>query len=117
MLTHSSRWSHALGNAVVPSRWQATVGGFCAEREGQPVQDLESDVVGDVLPAAGQGGGDLEGDRWSADARRCDRGGPDRPDGGGHDAGAGGGTAVPPRLLRLPPGAVRADAVATARGR
>src|SRR3954451_7377061 len=42
---------------------------FCAEREGQPVQDLESDVVGDVLPAAGQGGGDLEGDRWSADAR------------------------------------------------
>ena len=28
MLTHTSRWSHAPGNAVVPSRWQATsVGG------------------------------------------------------------------------------------------
>ena len=26
MLTHTSRWSHARGNAVVPSRWQAT---FC----------------------------------------------------------------------------------------
>jgi hypothetical protein len=25
MLTHTSRWSHAHGNGVVPSRWQATV--------------------------------------------------------------------------------------------
>jgi hypothetical protein len=24
MLTHTTRWSHAPGNAVVPSRWQAT---------------------------------------------------------------------------------------------
>ena len=24
MLTHTSRWSHARGNEVVPSRWQAT---------------------------------------------------------------------------------------------
>lgn len=24
MLTHTPRWSHALGNRVVPSRWQAT---------------------------------------------------------------------------------------------
>ena len=24
MLTHTSRWSHAPGNRVVPSRWQAT---------------------------------------------------------------------------------------------
>ena len=24
MLTHTSRWSHARGNGVVPSRWQAT---------------------------------------------------------------------------------------------
>ena len=24
MLTHTSRWSHAPGNAVVPSHWQAT---------------------------------------------------------------------------------------------
>lgn len=24
MLTHTSRWSHAAGNQVVPSRWQAT---------------------------------------------------------------------------------------------
>ena len=26
MLTHTSRWSHARGNGVVPSRWQATCG-------------------------------------------------------------------------------------------
>src|SRR4051812_36777056 len=32
MLTHSSRWSHALGNAVVPSRWQATVGADVLDR-------------------------------------------------------------------------------------
>ena len=25
MLTHISRWSHARGNEVVPSRWQATL--------------------------------------------------------------------------------------------
>ena len=25
MLTHNSRWSHARGNEVVPSRWQATL--------------------------------------------------------------------------------------------
>ena len=24
MLTHTTRWSHPAGNAVVPSRWQAT---------------------------------------------------------------------------------------------
>ena len=29
--------------------------------EGQPLQDLEPDVVGHVLPAAGAGGGDTEG--------------------------------------------------------
>ena len=26
MLTHTMRWSHAPGNPVVPSRWQATFG-------------------------------------------------------------------------------------------
>jgi hypothetical protein len=31
----------------------------------------------------------------------------DRPDSGSHDAGASGGTGVPPRLLRLPAGQVR----------
>ena len=25
MLTNTSRWSHARGNEVVPSRWQATL--------------------------------------------------------------------------------------------
>jgi len=31
MLTHTPRWSHPPGNAVVPSRWQATLGsrGLC----------------------------------------------------------------------------------------
>ena len=29
MLTHISRWSHAPGNAVVPSPWQATICESC----------------------------------------------------------------------------------------
>jgi hypothetical protein len=32
MLTDTSRWSHARGNEVVPSRWQATVGTFRPSR-------------------------------------------------------------------------------------
>lgn len=32
MLTHTSRWSHARGNEMVPSRWQATPHDRAAER-------------------------------------------------------------------------------------
>jgi hypothetical protein len=31
MLTDTSRWSHARGNEVVPSRWQATLSGSPSE--------------------------------------------------------------------------------------
>jgi len=44
MLTDTSRWSHARGNAVVPSRWQATrrqalAHTLMVERFGRPQQD------------------------------------------------------------------------------
>jgi hypothetical protein len=32
MLTHTSRWSHARGNEVVPSRWQTTHGDYSSVR-------------------------------------------------------------------------------------
>ena len=54
--------------------------------EGQPVQDLESDVVRDVLPAAGAGGGDREG-TWDGheNARGARRRRQDRADSGGRE--------------------------------
>ena len=52
---------------------------------GQPLQDLESDELGDLVPAAGQGGGDPEAARWwGPNAGRADDRGQGRADGGGH---------------------------------
>ena len=50
--------------------------------EEQPLQGLESDVVGLVLPAAGAAGRDTEGRRRHAAARHSDGGRSRRPDGG-----------------------------------
>ena len=75
--------------------------------EREPLQALESDVLGDVLPAAGACGGDTEGSGKGSGAGRAHRVGPDRPNGRAVVSGAGGGTTVPSRLLRLPAGAVR----------
>ena len=85
-------------------------GGWCrrgvdrrvrAGPEGEPLQALESDVLGDVFPAAGACGGDTEEGRRREDARGAHRGRQDRPDGRSHVFGAGGGAVVPSRLLRL----------------
>src|SRR4051794_686598 len=74
----------------------------------QPVSGLESAVVGKLLSATGQGGGDPQGRRQrAAGARRADGGRPDRPDGGQDVSGAEGRTGLPSRLLRLPAGQVR----------
>ena len=72
-------------------------------------QDLEPYVVGLVLPAAGESGGDPQGRRQRGPgARGADRGRPDRPDGSQAVSGAGGGADLPSGLLRLPAGKVRA---------
>src|SRR5690349_607843 len=70
---------------------------------GEPLQDLEPDVLGQLFPAAGQGGGDTE-TAWRRDksSRRADGRGQNRADGGGRAFGEAGGTGVPPGLLRLP---------------
>ena len=77
--------------------------------EGQSVQDLESDVVGQLLSAAGAGGGDTEAARRGVrDARGAHRGRPGRADGGGRAVGAEGGADVPSGFLRLSAGTVGA---------
>ena len=77
--------------------------------EGQSVQDLESDVVGVVLPAAGACGGDPEGAwRRHQNAGCADRGRSGRADGGGRGAGGEGRADLPSGLLRVPPEAFRA---------
>src|SRR5664279_241543 len=47
MINYAPRWSHARGNTVVPSRWQATgvfggqrVGGLRGQRRGVETRDL-----------------------------------------------------------------------------
>src|SRR5438034_3885111 len=78
-------------------------GGVREGPEGQSLQGLEPDVVGRVLPAPGDGGGDTEA-AWRRDprARGALRRGQDRADRGGGPAGAGGGAGVLPGFLRVP---------------
>src|SRR5260370_16281743 len=73
--------------------------GLRKEPEREPVQDLESDVVGQLLSAAGADGEDTESKRRGKEAGHTDRVGSDRADGGGVETGAGGG---PPGLFRFP---------------
>src|SRR5215207_1835835 len=79
--------------------------GFRDRSEEQLVQDLESDVLGVLLPAGGQGGGDTETAwRRGPRARRAHRGGQNRADRGGPQAGGEGRADLPSGLLRLPAG-------------
>ena len=82
--------------------------GFRKEPEREPVQDLESDVVGQLLSAAGADGEDTESQRWGKEAGHTDRVGSDRATGGEVETGAGGGPAVPSGFLRVSTGEVGA---------
>src|SRR3954465_3298225 len=74
-------------------------------RKPQSVQGVESDVVGLLFSGSGTGGGDSEAARrWGAHVGHPDGRRPSRPDGSGQVSGRAGGTGVPPRFLRLPPG-------------
>src|SRR5437588_13073540 len=69
-----------------------------AEPQREPLQDLEPDEFGELLPAAGPEGGDSQGRRTGPDPRGPDGGGSDRADGGQAVPGAGSGGRVPSRL-------------------
>src|SRR3954453_15351417 len=71
---------------------------------GKPVQDLEPDVLGVVLPAAGACGGDREGARGGHQNAGCaDRGRSGCADGGGPRAGDEGRADLPSGLLWVSP--------------
>src|SRR4029077_15886559 len=72
--------------------------------EKQPVQDLESEVLGVLFSASGDGGGDTQAAwRWDENPWGADDFGQGGPDGGGQEAGGEGRTDLSPRLLRLSP--------------
>ena len=81
---------------------------FEVDLQGQPLQAVESDVVGLLLPAAGTDGGDPKAwGTWGQGPRRAHCRGQNRADGGGHGPGTGGGAGVPPRLLWISAGPQR----------
>src|SRR5215510_2094972 len=75
--------------------------GVRARSEEQPLQDLESHVVGDVLSAASAHGGDTEERRRREAIGHSHRRGQDCSNGGQTVSGAPGGTVLPSRLLWL----------------
>src|ERR1700722_19001087 len=79
----------------------------------QSVPDLESAVIGVLLPASGEGCGDTETPwRWDENPWHTDDCGQGRPDGGGPQAGGEGRTDLSSRFLRVP-----ATTVGSRRGR
>src|SRR6266516_3479129 len=77
-----------------------------ADFERDPVQDLESDVVGQLPSTAGAHGENTEGERWGKEAGHTDRVGSDRAAGGEVEIGAGGGPVVPSGFLRVSTGEI-----------
>src|ERR1019366_1921102 len=78
--------------------------GFRKEPKREPVQDLESDVVGQLLSTAGAHGEDTESQRRRKEAGHTDRVGSDRASGGEVETGACGGPTVPSGFLRISTG-------------
>src|SRR5499427_11108182 len=75
--------------------------GFRKGPEREPVQDLESDVVGQLLSAAGANGEDTESQWRRKKTGHTNCGGSDRATSGEVEIGAGGGPAVPSGFLWL----------------
>ena len=71
---------------------------------GQPLPRLEPDVVGNVVPADGEGGGDPQGRGRHQDARGADDRRPRCADRGREPDGNRDGKVLPRGLLRLPAG-------------
>src|SRR5450756_808367 len=74
----------------------------------QVVCDVESDVLGKLLPSAGEGRrGTKAAWWWGQDVGGANCRGQGGPDAGGQRVGEGGGTQVPSQLVWVPAGAVR----------
>src|SRR5215469_1022192 len=78
--------------------------GFRKGPEREPVQDLESDVVGQLLSATSADGENTESQRGGKKIGHTDRVGSDRATSGEVETGARGGPAVSSGFLRLSAG-------------
>ena len=96
-------WLKVQANGGAPGVDAVSIDRFAAEREGQPLQAVEPDVVGKLLPGTGASRGDTEGSgERGQGARGAERGRPGRSDRGRDAAGSEAGADLPPRQLRLP---------------
>src|SRR6478752_3302768 len=91
--------SHDIPKKLVWSAW-LKVKENGGEAEGEPLQAVESHVVGVVLPRAGPRGGDTE-ERRNEGPGHPERGRSGGADGGGPGIGAGSGEGLSRRLLRV----------------
>src|SRR5712691_8031888 len=76
--------------------------GVRGEPDGEPLQALESALLGELHAAAGEGGRDTETQRRVEGARRAHGRRQDRADGRAPVLGAGGGALLPSGLVRVP---------------
>ena len=111
-------WIKVKGNKGAPGVDGQSMEDVREGSEEQSVQDLESDVLGDVLPASGEGGGDPEA-AWRRDpnSRGAHCRGQGRADRGGGPAGSGVEPVFHPDSYGYRPGRSPLDAVGACRER
>lgn len=80
--------------------------GFRKGLEEEPLQNLESDVVRELLSAAGADGEDPESKRWREDVGDSDGFGSNRANGREESTGSSGGPTIPAGIVRVSPGEV-----------
>src|SRR6266540_5011944 len=91
--------------------------GVRGEPDGEPLQALESALLGELPAAAGEGGRDPQAQRRVAGAGRAHGRRQGRADGRAPVFGAGGGAVLPPRLVRVRPRRSALEAVRVCRER
>jgi hypothetical protein len=95
-------WETVKANKGAPGVDGCSIEEFEKDLRNNLFKILESDVLGELLPAAGAGGGDTEIAGRHEGLGCADRGGSGRSDGGRQEAGAEGRADLSSGFLRLP---------------